>query len=264
MRPLAPRTEKRYAEILITAFDAKPPSPETLNVARVKTWSESSKNQLRCALTRFYKETGQDKPKVFETLLERTYAIQRLPVIPTEEDVGRFESVAKDAKIQERFAVQLLLFLGLRAEELCMLERHQVEAALRDGTLTFVRKGGREAQISIEAVRPLFVELLTLSWDTAGQTLSRSKNPRSQYAALRRAVQKIAKLAQIDKISPHKLRHAFATRLNHDGASIFTVQAALNHKNIATTMRYVHPSTADVAKHLRGPTNEKKTQVPQE
>lgn len=263
MRPLAPRTEQRYAEVLLTAFANKTIVPENLDIQRISTWSESAKNQLRCALTRFYAETKTPKPEVYAVALERKWAVQKLPQIPAETEIEKFENAAKDATPAHRVSASLLLYLGLRAEEFCTLPRAAVLRAVKTGTLTFVRKGGREASLDVAATRSLLVELLSMpsqlrtsgarAWTLAGEVLSASANGKSQYAALRRAVQRIAKLAQIGQLSPHKLRHAFASRLNRDGASVFTVQAALNHKNIATTTRYVHPSAADIAKHMRGP-----------
>lgn len=263
MRPLSPRTEKRYAEVLLTAFDGKSVCPENLDVTRTGNWGESARNQLRCALTRYYKEIGEKRPEEFESLLARQWEVQKQVEIPAEEELKRFEACAKDAHPAHRVASLLLLYLGLRAEEFCTLPRAAVQRAVETNTLTFTRKGGRESSLDVSASLSLVKELLALPsqvrgrnsplWTHAGETLCTTSSGASQYAALRRAVQRIAKLAQLPKLSPHKLRHAFASRLNRDGASLFTVQAALNHRSVATTQKYVHASATDIAKHMRGP-----------
>ena len=97
-----------------------------------------------------------------------------------------------------------------------------------------------------------FVPVRPRKWEKVGQIYSAGK-PHAQYQVIRRDVQNTFRAAGLEKASPHKLRHAFATRMLRDGASPFIIQAALNHKNITTTQRYVHAGSADVAKYMRGP-----------
>jgi len=88
-------------------------------------------------------------------------------------------------------------------------------------------------------------------WEIAGEILTSGTGSRSPYNRLRDLIAQTGKEAGLRGLRPHLLRHAFATRMNRDGAPIFTVQAALGHKNVATTQRYVHASAGDVEKYQR-------------
>jgi len=83
-----------------------------------------------------------------------------------------------------------------------------------------------------------------------GETLS-SGQPISQYHVLHRLVQKVGDDAGIDALRPHKLRHAFATRMMRDGATLPVIQWMLGHSSPATTARYVHPGSMDAEKFVR-------------
>ena len=85
----------------------------------------------------------------------------------------------------------------------------------------------------------------------AGEILTSGTGSRSAYNRLRDLIESTGRDAGLRGLRPHLLRHAFATRMNRDGAPLFTVQAALGHKNIATTQRYVHASAGDVEKYQR-------------
>jgi site-specific recombinase XerD len=52
------------------------------------------------------------------------------------------------------------------------------------------------------------------------------------------------------ELSPHVLRHTYATALLAEGVDVRSLQALLGHEAIATTMRYLHPSTDDLARSV--------------
>lgn len=262
MRALSPKSIHTYEKALALAFRGGVISLEGLDKARIADWSNSSLNQLKCAVRWYRKSQGLPPKDVsLEDCLQPKYVIQRQVYTPAESEIEALENGTLALTPPERACVLLLLYLGLRAEEFYTLPRKNVLHAVKTNILTFVRKGGREHSLDISKVMPLWQALLDAPaknamgkkkvWETVGQVFSEGK-PSSQYHVVRRVVGKAFKLAGLPVASPHKLRHAFATRLNRDGASAFIIQAALNHKNISTTALYTHPSTQDVAKFLRG------------
>ncbi|MEA3396981.1 MAG: tyrosine-type recombinase/integrase, partial [Chloroflexota bacterium] len=64
---------------------------------------------------------------------------------------------------------------------------------------------------------------------------------------VQRLVEKLARLAGIaHQVTPHTLRHTFATRFLRQGGDLATLQALLGHANLVTTARYLHPDKAQV------------------
>lgn len=275
-RPLSPRTLKAYNDVLKLAFGLfgpENPSINQLDIRKISTWGNSALNQLKCAV-RWYR-TSRGFPALDEAIekaLAPKYVVEKQVYTPSEFEMESLEKAAQIQLPQAKAAVLLILYLGLRVEEFYTLTRKQVERGVTTKLLTFKRKGGREASLDVTKVTPLLDDLLLMparqerttkvttarpkKWETVGQVYS-SGVSKSQYMVIRRMVSTTCVAAGLGKLSPHKLRHAFATRMNRDGASPFIIQAALNHKNIATTQRYVHAGSADVAKFMRGPGEKK-------
>jgi site-specific recombinase XerD len=72
---------------------------------------------------------------------------------------------------------------------------------------------------------------------------------------LRRSVKRYAKkaeIAEIDRVSPHTLRHTFATRLLRETGNIRKVQKALGHSDLSTTMLYTHVVDSELEEAMKG------------
>ncbi len=282
-RPLAPKTVAQYERILERAR-AKSHNAPGLIVAEhsfgdvtgsaqvdVKKWPNSQRKLLRAALAYEARANGLD-PAPLVRSVPVDYEIKREVKIPGEELARAYEAQAGELPVGYRALALLPLRLGMRASEVCALERSRVQEALKTGELTFVRKGGRERTLPVGKVRALLEEMLAVppkrpkttlhalereqrarhkrTWDRAGEILSCGA-PLAQYHAIHKLIAETGKAAGLEESRPHILRHAFATRMNRDGAPLFTIQRALDHASISTTQRYVHPDTADVEKFMR-------------
>ena len=153
--------------------------------------------------------------------------------------------------LRDRAIIELLFSGGLRVSELCSLNRDSINLARRE---FMVRGKGKKD-------RPIFIDQTTADHleeylnarndtlpalflnnssnqnipDTSGDF--RRLSPRS----IERIIQKYARLAGITKhVTPHTLRHSFATDLLMNGADLRSVQSLLGHANIATTQIYTH------------------------
>lgn len=146
---------------------------------------------------------------------------------------------------RNRAIIELLYGSGLRVSELCTLERRRV--SLEDRYLIVTGKGSKERLVpmSEESVDRIRIYLET---DTV-----QPKRGEEDYLFLNRRgahltrvmvfyiVRGLAEAAGIAKtISPHTLRHSFATHLLEGGANLRAIQAMLGHESIATTQIYLH------------------------
>ncbi len=247
-RNLAPKSEFQYTRILARAFE-DPIQLNGFHADAVQTWPASSRELLRAALKRRGDTT-------FRALIEaRGYTIKRQTRSPGESDLTAYETACAALPRGLHALALLPLKLGLRANELCSIPRAEIERAIESGDLIVLRKGGSEKVLPAKHVQPLLYELLEApskagpKWTILGELLSTGVYI-SQYHALHKLIVRTGKKAKI-KVRPHLLRHAFATRMSRDGANVFTIQAALGHASVQTTQRYVHPSTADIAKFVR-------------
>jgi len=75
---------------------------------------------------------------------------------------------------------------------------------------------------------------------------------RCHESNVQRAVRAAAEKCKLRGITPHHLRHAFATHSLHDGTSVRDLQVVLGHAHLETTMLYLHPEVGRVISPLRG------------
>ena len=179
-----------------------------------------------------------------------------LPKTLTVEEVGRLLQAARDSRaepVRDTCLIELLYATGMRVSELVGLP---VAAARGDPRMLLVRgKGGKERLVPLspparEAVR----DWLTVR-DAREEEASRKGRPVSRYLFPARGktghmtrqrfftlIKELAAVAGIDPadVTPHTMRHAFATHLLAGGADLRAIQIMLGHADVATTEIYTH------------------------
>jgi site-specific recombinase XerD len=165
---------------------------------------------------------------------------------------------------RDRAIVELLFSTGLRVSELTGLQRDDVE--LSRGEIGVLGKGKKRRVVFVSpeardwvkkylSVRRDFSSFLFANHDRGHETREKEKGgakknlegltPRS----IQRMVAKYAREAGIMKtVTPHVLRHSFATDLLHNGADIRSVQVMLGHSSITTTQVYTHVTDPQLKK----------------
>ncbi len=147
---------------------------------------------------------------------------------------------------RDRTMLEVLYATGLRVSELVNLKHSQVNA--NQGVIRIVGKGNRERLIPLgeEALRwladfvlgPRSEILLERQTDYLFPT---RRGDRMTRQAFWHIIKRYAKKAGIEKeLSPHTLRHAFATHLLNRGADLRVVQMLLGHSDLSTTQIYTH------------------------
>jgi len=150
--------------------------------------------------------------------------------------------------LRDRTLLEVLFSTGLRVSELSGLNRDQIN--VERGEFTVIGKGGKARLVflSLRAIDWLGKYLAQRKDDSPavfirykGKTAKTPSELRLSPRQIERLVETYRRRAGITrKITPHVLRHSFATDLLTHGADLRSVQEMLGHKNIATTQIYTH------------------------
>ena len=168
-------------------------------------------------------------------------AVERLLNAPRSDD-----PLAAPGEYRDRVMLELLYATGLRVSELVSLTVTALNA--RRGTVQVIGKGGKERLVPVGEVALAWIDryLPTARRHILRGRPSNALFPTNRARAMTRqtfwhAVKRYAAAAGIDReISPHTLRHAFATHLVNHGADLRAVQLMLGHANLSTTQIYTH------------------------
>lgn len=156
--------------------------------------------------------------------------------------------------LRDRAIMELLFSSGLRVSELCNLDRDHINLKRREFMVRGKGQKDRPVFISNAAAKAIEEYLVQRTDSLPALFLNYSRNNTSDTSgdyrrllprSIQRMVSKYAKLAGITKhVSPHTMRHSFATDLLMNGADIRSVQSMLGHSNISTTQVYTHVTDA--------------------
>jgi site-specific recombinase XerD len=166
---------------------------------------------------------------------------QKQPLFLTEQEAFLLEHACYKSSFlnRDRLLVGLMLQLGLRLSEVLHLKFQDFEGEW----LRLVRKGDKEQRLPISAgLKNLFE-----TWRTERHPRpidyvfeGRGEEPLTSRGA-QTIIERLRKAAKIEKkISPHALRHTFASSLAAKGASLAALKEILGHRKITTTERYLH------------------------
>lgn len=163
------------------------------------------------------------------------------------EDLLEMPNLKTAAGVRDRAMLEIMYASGLRVSELLMLEKNSVNIDL--GIIKLKGKGAKERIVPLgdyakDYLNRYILEVRSKNVGRNGKYifLNQKGKPLSRQYFFKQ-VKKYAVKAGIDKnISPHTLRHSFATHLLENGAELRAVQAMLGHSNIATTQIYLHTS----------------------
>jgi len=213
--------------------------------------SRSYHNQLVSAL-RFLFETVLDQPEL-ALRIPRPRPEKRLPEVLSTSEVAGLLAQARHPK--HRALLMLTYSAGLRVGEVVRLRPEDLDA---DRGLLRVRsgKGGRD-RVSLLSPRALeAVRLYRRAFpDPHGKWLFPGARPGRHYTtrSLQRVVERCARAAGLSKrVTPHTLRHSFATHLMESGTNLRSIQELLGHQSPRTTQIYTHVARTRLAS-IRSP-----------
>jgi len=182
-------------------------------------------------------------------IIEAPRTLHKLPEFLDTHEIERLLAACAGSSgenVRDRAMLELLYATGLRVSELVNLKLREVN--LEAGYLMTVGKGDKERLVPIgESAREYvknYIEAVRYKFDPQNRNtflfLSRLGDSMTRQAFWN-IIKKRTKIAEIRKnISPHTLRHSFATHLLENGADLRSVQLMLGHADLSSTQIYTH------------------------
>lgn len=169
-----------------------------------------------------------------------------IPSFLSEEEVMKmldFSPQEKELDIRNKAILELLYATGIRASELVNLDLSMFD--MKSKLLRVYGKGKKERILPV--AKAAFEALNTYISKSRGYTegalfLSKSRKRLTQRDLQRIVKKAIVKVATLNQMSPHTMRHTFATHLLNRGANLRAVQELLGHESLSTTQIYTHVS----------------------
>ncbi|UCV23477.1 MULTISPECIES: site-specific tyrosine recombinase XerD [Azonexaceae] len=229
----------------------------------------SSQARYLSTLRRFYRwQLGRGRIVADPTLkLANPSRPSRLPKVMSEKQVEALldaPDLDTPLGLRDRAMLETIYATGLRVSELVGLRLHEV--SLADGVLRALGKGSKErlvplGQLAIEWIQRYLNEARPdiLNGQQSDDLFVTARGGAMTRQAFWHLIKRYALIAGIapEKLSPHVLRHAFATHLLNHGADLRVVQLLLGHADISTTQIYTHVArerlkTLHAVHHPRG------------
>lgn len=236
---LSPQTEKNYT-LTIRRFLRSGKSPREF----LLSYTEKSRSALRGAYfaLKLYSRQVLHQPFTEEIPLAKNKF--KLPVVLSKEEIQRMFGVTFN--LQHRLVLMMLYYTGIRAHELINLKWADIDFD-RETVHLKVAKGNKERVLFLHPHLKQFLNLLALKKE--GLVFQSNRGKRYSLRSLQMIVRNAARKAEIVKrVTPHTLRHSFATHLLEGGADIRHIQKLLGHANLQTTQVYTHVANRDITK----------------
>ncbi|GIU14496.1 tyrosine recombinase XerD [Shewanella sp. c952] len=223
-----------------------------------KGFAKTSSARMMSSLRRFFgylvvnKQINTDPM----ALLESPKLARKLPDSLSEDDIDRLLSEPQTddpIECRDKAMLELLYATGLRVSELVGLTMEQL--SLRQGLVRIVGKGGKErlvplGELAVSEVENYlkFARVELLKGKQSDVLFPSKRAQQMTRQTFWHRIKLYALRANIStELSPHTLRHAFATHLLNHGADLRVVQLLLGHSDLSTTQIYTHVATARLA-----------------
>jgi len=260
VRNYSPRTVDTYVRCVAAFARHFDRPPDQLGPEHVRRWqihlveekraSASAINQHAAALRFLYSTTLRCKFPL--ELIPYARRPKKLPVVPSPAEVGAFLDAVDNRK--HRTVLRVIYAAGLRLSEALSLRVEDIDA---DRGLIRVRSGkGNKDRYTIlsptvlEALRAYWREYRPGGWLFPGQG---GGEHLSAHMIQKVCVRVREKRGITKAITPHVLRHAFATHLLESGTDLRTIQKLLGHASLNTTSVYLHVAVGALQQNKRAP-----------
>jgi integrase/recombinase XerD len=253
LRNYSSHTERAYIRCLANFAKHFGTAPDRLGPEHIRDYqlflvqqkklSWSPFNQTVCALRFFYHDVLHRKWMIEHIPYPRHE--QKLPVVLSPTEIAAL--FQNTPNLKHRAILMTLYAAGLRVSELTNLKVTDIDSP-RQAICVHQGKGHKDRQLMLS---PKLLEILQLYWKKyrpmtwlfPGQ---RPERPITQTTVWRICQQARAAAQLVKPVSPHTLRHCFATHLLEEATDLRCIQILMGHRNLKTTARYLHISNLAV------------------
>jgi integrase/recombinase XerD len=253
LRNFSPHTQEAYVRAVAQFTKHFMLPPETLTADHVREYllhlvqkrhaAWSTYNQIRCGLQFFFRITLGRNDTFGELPCARER--KRVPVVLSQEELQRFFAVIRNPK--HKAMLMTAYGAGLRVSELVSLRVEDIDSSRM---LIRVRQGKgqkeRNAKLSLHLLSVL--REYYRAYKPGGLLFTGlSGKPMSRVVVGKITTYLCRRSGLTKRVTPHTLRHSYATHMLDAGADLRTIQVLLGHQNIKTTAIYMHVSEAKIA-----------------
>ena len=239
LRKYSRQTEKAYLSVIRNFIESGLQPREFL--LRYAEKSRSSIRAVYFALKFFYENVLSQK---FDEKIPLAKSKGRLPIVLNKEEVNSMLEVTLNLK--HRLVLMFLYFTGIRLNEIINLKWEDLD--FQRGIIHLkIAKGEKERIIFFHDKLKRFIEYFNIKKE--GFIFLSNFGKKYNKSTVQMIVRNAARKAGINKrITPHALRHSFATHLLEAGADIRHIQKLLGHANLQSTQIYTHVANKDIKK----------------
>lgn len=216
-----------------------------------RNYSVSSQRQFIGALKLFFTHTCPGGPNPDD--LERPRKDQRLPEVLSKQEIQRILTFTKNLK--HKLILSLLYSCGLRVGELIRLRLSDIEKE-RQMVRISMSKGRKDRYVPLGRAVQIVLYNYLKKYTSSFHVIEGPNGRKYSTSSIRKILKRACKAAGIQKkVTPHTLRHSYATHMLELGVDIRYIQAMLGHRRPETTMIYTHISSQKI-ENLPNPLDE--------
>lgn len=212
-------------------------------------YANSSLNRIKVSIRNFHRFLNFKYDLKDPTLNIRvSRSEKRLPVYATKQEIESLMSVFDDddpKQLLDHAILETIYGLGMRVSECCSLKTSQVN--LEAGFVNVIGKGNKERlvpvpDLTLKLMKKYFLNIRPLWLNRSSNYFFINQKGRKIYREYveRMLKNSIIKAGISKDLTPHKLRHSYATHLLEGGADLRVIQELLGHSDISTTEIYTH------------------------
>ena len=233
------QTGKSYISI-VKKFLASGKTPREFLLSYT-TKSKSTMRSAYFALKFFHENVLNAK---FEEKLPLARKSLKLPLVLSKEEV--IKMIDSTNNLKHKLVIMFLYYAGLRLDEVRNIAWSDIDID-RETIHLKTAKGDRERVVFLH--KRLIETLSTLGMKDTGPIFISQRDGKYNKRTIQQIIKSASRKAGIKKnVTPHTLRHSFATHLLESGADIRYIQQLLGHKDLKTTQIYTHIADKDIKK----------------